>query len=48
MTRLRSTDVVGAGVGLEVAPGAAMDRAEVLSVSESLRVPAATYRQCVG
>lgn len=38
---------VGQRFHQEVAPGAAMDRAEVLSVSESLRVPAAAYRQCV-
>jgi hypothetical protein len=39
------------GVGMryhqEVAPGIAMDRAEVLSVDETCKVPAGTFRRCL-
>jgi len=31
----------------EVAPGAAMDRAEILSLTETLRTPAGTFKNCL-
>ena len=31
----------------EVAPGAAMDRAEVVSVAETLRTPAGEFKDCL-
>jgi len=39
--------IVGACYYQEIAPGIAMDRAEIVSVTESLKTPAGEYRNCL-
>jgi hypothetical protein len=41
------TPVVGACYYQEIAPEVAMDRAEIVSVTESLKTPAGEYRNCL-
>jgi len=41
------TPVVGACYYQEIAPEVAMDRAEIVSVTESLKTPAGGYRNCL-
>ncbi|MDH5705223.1 MAG: hypothetical protein OEZ45_04315 [Candidatus Aminicenantes bacterium] len=41
------TPVVGARYYQEIAPKVAMDRAEIVSITESLKTPAGEYRNCL-
>jgi hypothetical protein len=38
---------IGARYYQEIAPGKAMDRAEVVSISETLKTPAGTFTNCL-
>lgn len=42
-----TTPIVGARYYQEIAPGAALDRAEILSTSETVTVPAGSFKHCV-
>lgn len=44
---LQGKPKVGAAYYQEIAPGVAMDRAEVVSVSETLKTPAGEFKNCV-